>query len=310
MLIRVQGPTGQALDARVEVVGNVVVLHSRSGGGAAARNAEYRPALEMILGRLAEAGADPDVFLDSRPVQHLPLSNRRLATGAALTGTVEQQFNELVRAMNAGSASNGAYSRLRLQVPGISAERLAQIIRGGTQSARQVERLSYDQLRRVGPKQVERAVQMLRCGEPHNFASSRDFDLLTAEGERFPPKAVFGLAIREALGIEAFPGHFSAGLGTPCFEILQEAGYEVVPKGGQRSPDAQPGHHSAVELRHALADMPVTEEERAWIEGNPNVGTHLRRERAPGLAKAKKEAFLAEHGRLFCERCALDPTAE
>jgi hypothetical protein len=52
------------------------------------------------------------------------------------------------------------------------------------------------------------------------------------------------------------------------------------------------------------------DEERTWAEGSLRRVTHLRRERASGLAKAKKEAFVAEHGFLFCERCELIPSEQ
>src|SRR5215471_9882433 len=48
--------------------------------------------------------------------------------------------------------------------------------------------------------------------------------------------------------------------------------------------------------------------------GNPDslrleraVITHLRKERASGLAQAKKDWFVRTHGRLLCERCGMDP---
>lgn len=44
-----------------------------------------------------------------------------------------------------------------------------------------------------------------------------------------------------------------------------------------------------------------------WAEGTSKLRLHLIKERAPGLAAAKKRAFVAERGRLFCERCASDP---
>lgn len=44
-----------------------------------------------------------------------------------------------------------------------------------------------------------------------------------------------------------------------------------------------------------------------WLEGNRALRTHLTRERSAGLARAKKIAFARQHGRLFCERCKLDP---
>lgn len=45
-----------------------------------------------------------------------------------------------------------------------------------------------------------------------------------------------------------------------------------------------------------------------YREGTVKLKAHLRKERAWGLAKAKRTDFLAKHGRLFCERCKLDPT--
>lgn len=44
-------------------------------------------------------------------------------------------------------------------------------------------------------------------------------------------------------------------------------------------------------------------------EGSPILKLHLRRERHWGLAKKKKAWFVAEHGKLFCEHCKLDPSA-
>ena len=184
----------------------------------------------------------------------------------SLNGSAEQRFNHLLRAMNAGSASNGAYRRLRLQVPGLAPGDIARVIRGGGPSAAApIERLPYDQLRRVRPDQVVRAVELVRRGEPHNFAGSRDFDLLTPEGDRLPPKAVFGLALEQALGIEAFPGQFSAGLGTPCFAILEEAGFEIAPKGAPSRAGASRRRHSAFFARGARS-IPLRNMERslAW----------------------------------------------
>lgn len=55
---------------------------------------------------------------------------------------------------------------------------------------------------------------------------------------------------------------------------------------------------------------PDADEERTWAEGSLRPVTHLRRERASGLAKAKKQAFVAEHGFLVCERCELIPSEQ
>ncbi len=53
----------------------------------------------------------------------------------------------------------------------------------------------------------------------------------------------------------------------------------------------------------------LSSEDRVWTEGNPVLETHLRKERAWGLSKAKKTAFIEEHGRLYCEECQFDPVA-
>lgn len=52
------------------------------------------------------------------------------------------------------------------------------------------------------------------------------------------------------------------------------------------------------------------ETDSEFREGSLQLKTHLRRERAWGLAKKKKAAFRAEHGTLFCERCRLEPEKE
>ncbi len=123
----------------------------------------------------------------------------------------------------------------------------------------------------------------------HPFGESTTYDVLF-DGARLPPKALFGLAATEALGFPVRPDNFRGGEGTPTFRILRDHGYPVVPKGRDPAPAAIP-------------DV----EDRIWIEGRQQLGQHLRRERGTGLAAAKRDRFRAEHGRLFCERCLMDP---
>lgn len=47
-----------------------------------------------------------------------------------------------------------------------------------------------------------------------NFSDPTDYDVLLDDGTRPAPKKVFGLALREALGIDALPEHFNAGWGS------------------------------------------------------------------------------------------------
>jgi hypothetical protein len=123
----------------------------------------------------------------------------------------------------------------------------------------------------------------------HAFGPSTDYDVLF-DGFRLPPKAVFGLAATEALGFEVRPENFRGGEGTQCFRVLREHGYLVVPKGEPDGPNAG-----------------LLDEDRVWTEGNPRLVMHLRRERGAGLAAAKRHQFKKLHGRLFCERCGIDP---
>ena len=80
-----------------------------------------------------------------------------------------------------------------------------------------------------------------------------------------------------------------------CFHRLRGWGYRVEPKEGRA-----PGDDASATL---------SEEDRAWAEGRPKLTRHLKRERASGLAAAKKAAFLREHGKLFCENCKVDPAS-
>lgn len=321
MQVAILDDSGRVLNAQVEVEGNIITFHSRSGGGDQARNPDYRPALELILTRLSTARADPAIYLDSMPVQHIPLEQRRLDK-MKLAGSPAQRFNILLRAMNADSSSNGAYRRLRLEVPGLAGPKLVRTISGNPSPSLPYERLPHEFLRRVTPAHVHVAVERFLSGDPHNFADSREFDLIVPGGGRLPPKAVFALALEQALGSKIYPVHFTGGLATPCFNILEQAGYLIVRKDdaavGMGETEAgkapAPGQHrphapTTDQVDEALNGMPVTSEERSWIEGNLKMASHMRRERAPGLAKAKRAAFVAEHGKLFCERCKMDPLA-
>lgn len=280
---------GQPLNSRVEADQRGLVVHSRSGKD---RNRDYRQALETILAGLDAAAVPYDVYLDSGPVQNLPLDQRRLSVGR--TGSVAERFNALVRAMNKGSSSNGAWRRVLVAVPGQTGAELAALVTarrsgGGTDEGR----LPAAQLRRVTHQHIDQAIEQLLGGvDVAGFAPSRDFDVLAPDGTRLAPKKVYGLALAAALGIDVRPEHFTAGLGTPCFRALEAAGYplvrkdEVVPGGG-----AQP-----------------VDPDLAAAEGDRKLVTHLRRERKPALAAAKRRAMMEQLGYLQCERCKLVPS--
>ncbi|WP_156143844.1 HNH endonuclease [Sphingomonas taxi] len=279
--------SGTVLNARVEQDDRGIVLHSRSGKG---RNRDYRQALEIILTRLDAAAIPYEVFLDSRPAQQQPLARRRLSVSE--TGLVADRFNELVRAMNAGSSSNGASRRVLITAPNVSPRTFAAVVEGRPED--QDGRLSIVQLKLVTPEHVDKAVQYLLDGhDVPNFAPSRDFDLVAPNGSRLAPKKVFGLALQAATGIEARPTHFTAGIGTPCFQILEAAGYPIV-----RKDEVVPGR-----------GVEAVDPDLAIAEGRPRLVAHLRRERKPALASAKRRAMVEQLGYLRCERCGIVPSA-
>ncbi|MGN7802940.1 HNH endonuclease [Ensifer sp. 22521] len=289
---------GTQLNAKLEMHELGIILHSRSGTN---RNRDYRQALELLLARLDSAQIAYKIHLDSRPVQGTDLAKRQLSFNRL--ASVATRFDELVRAMNAGSASHGAWRRLLITRPSTSHAKLRAAIRA-VEATGEVVRLPASELRKVTASHIDRAVQkLLAGGDAPNFAPSRDYDALTDDGIPLAPKKVFGLALEEALGIEAHPGHFSAGWGQICFELLEQAGLWIVPKNGAAvRPKPNPS-----EVESELIGFTPTEEERSWIEGNPKIVSHLKRERQLGLAKQKRDEFIAEHGHLFCEECKLDP---
>ncbi len=137
------------------------------------------------------------------------------------------------------------------------------------------------------------AGQMLSAGyADHEFGEHTDYEVIF-QGTRLKPKALFGVAASRALGFRVLAGHFHGGLGTKCFRTIEGAGYEIV-RLGAAAPSRRPR---------------LTDEDRRWAEGDRRLVAHLYRERARGLAGAKKAQFLSDHGRLFCERCELDPVA-
>lgn len=295
MDITISDGRGRRLDVRVELSGSDLIVHSRSGQD---RNPDYRPAVEALLVTLDAARIGYEVYLDSQPVQMLPLDRRRLSV--PVVGPVADRFNNLVRAMNADSASNGAYRRIRF----VTSAHQADIVRALTPVARgnvarssaaraiEVERIPAFELRKVTSGHIDNAVsKLLRGGDAPNFADSRDYDVLAPGNVRLPPKKVFGLALEEALGIEAFPGHFTAGRGNPCFLLIEAAGYPIIAR-----TDAAP-----------LEQEPV-DPDLAAAEGHSKVIQHLKRERKPALAAAKRRAMIAQLGFLRCEICEIIPS--
>lgn len=315
--------SGKPLQARVELEGGRLVLHSRSGRSSTSpgRNPQYVAAFDALFDRInvPEIAID-QVLLDSAPAQAFPEKDRLLATRedfqkealVRVKNQIRTRMRQFGRKPDMPSNEGNANKRIRIDTSLDDASLVRRLRLVPAKSAfdglsapgGEVEKLPHDEQRRVRPEHVYAALERLAAGETaENFGPSRNYDAVTSDGRKFAPKKVFGLALEEALGIEAFPGHFHAGWGEPCFDILENSGLWIVSKGlGARRP-----RPSKEEVDNTVKDLPLTDEERTWVEGNPKIVSHLKKERKAGLAKSKRDDFIKAHGKLFCERCHVDP---
>lgn len=296
---------GKHLDAAIDLEPGAITLESRGGTGAHARNSQYSAALETILARsLGPISNLERVILASRDaVRSFPdAASRVLAEGPELVALGPTAAASAIRARMRdfgkppGSHVGNSTKRLRFEFGNGELAQQLKLHR----VAEVPKRLSNSDQRKVTLDDIHAAVlAMAQGGDAPNFANSREYDLVTPGGLRFPPKKVFGLALERALGIEAFPAHFSAGWSQPSFELLQAAGYVIVPKDEPVAGDRAdvPGSPT----------LPGEDDDRRWVEGHPMRVAHLRRERAPGLARDKKAAVLAAMGKLACEECGFEP---
>jgi hypothetical protein len=302
----VDAEDGAPLDACVELEVSAIVLQSRGGtkGLDGTRNQDYSRALRLILSRL-HGGRRSIVgaWVDSSRVQSLALSERQILSETDLPVDPAKAFSMMGRRMesvgqtpNADPSKGNRSKRIRIALSGGSVGEIAAIIQARPKPGvpRSALRLPTADLNRVTAAHIWNAAEALAAGSAeHRFGGSADFELIV-DGIRLPPKAVFGFAASEALGFSVGPEHFSSGAGKPAFDLLTAAGFVIVPKG---------------QISDELSENPLSYDDRDWAEGNPRLRRHLGRERARGLAQAKKAAFIIEHGHLFCERCFMDPAA-
>lgn len=313
----IEDETGHPLNARIDVVGSSVVLHSRGGSSqdGTTRNEGHGPALIMICRRArSRPGSLARVLIDSTVARKHPEKDRVLVSrheiealdADTLAATIRPRLRRFGQAEGVKGGNSTKQVRFEFDLKPEAVISLLRLRPGGIapaglNRAPVRERLTTTQLRQVFPIHVRQAVDRLLAGEDApNFSGSRDYDVVTSTGELLAPKKVFGLAIEQALGIEAFPAHFSAGWSQPCFEIIQAAGFAIVEKGGQgRAP------------KTAAQAPPPEQEERSWAEGSPRLAEHLRTERTRSrqATAAKRSQMRSRNGgRLACENttCTTD----
>ena len=102
--------------------------------------------------------------------------------------------------------------------------RFADKVASANGDTRSQERLPIDTLEQITPEHIWSAgfTMLLDGYTDHQFAPSTDYDLIAKDGARLPPKAVFGVAGRLALGFEVLPKHFTAGEDSASFRLLRE----------------------------------------------------------------------------------------
>lgn len=294
---------GRKLDALVEIGNSQILLHSRSGAGERARNPDYRNALETIFERFDAQYETPETFLDSGPARRKSpsMDARRLVAADEIFVDAKEFASAVINRSNANSNSHGAWRRLLMRVPPMPDYALRAIV-DGTVERRQGRRLPAELLRRVERRHVDTAIAELRSGKGRwtRFGNSLDWDLFPDDGgEPLPPKMVFGIALAEALQTHTEPGDFTSG--EQIFEILRALDFRVE-RGSERSQSPpQPARPSA-----RAQNLSPTDEELSWLEGNPRIAKHLKRERSGSMPAQFKAGFRIEHGRLFCQRCRRD----
>jgi hypothetical protein len=234
-----------ALDAHCDIGDAYLVLHSRGGtiGKKNVRNTEYVGGLKMLLDRIFASNLPLErIYVDSSTVQNIPIDKRTVfdlddleEPLSEVLESISSKMKTIGRQPKAKGAGN-ATKRLRFDFgKGISKSAIfsAVGVRLVSRDFRGADRLPTNLLNRVTTENIVDAVNFLRGGlEFEEYGPSTDYDVALDEGLRLPPKAVFGLAASEALGFRVLPRHFSGGEGTPCFNSIRSAGYEIVHKEG------------------------------------------------------------------------------
>lgn len=241
MRYQVIADDGSELDAHFELHDGSIVFLSRGGsaGRGTARNRDYTAGLKLLLERLQLTGRwIADAFVDSSVSLQLPLKARQILDPENIPNDATQLISEMSMRMArvgraVGTSGGNPTKRIRLSVtPTTSDADLATILRGvRVPSSRSEARLPVEELKKVKPTFIWRAVKKLRDGfRGHDFDDSDRYDLLDDDGTRLAPKAVFGVAATEALGFEVKPVHFVGGEDSPAFRLLRAADYEIVLK--------------------------------------------------------------------------------
>jgi 5-methylcytosine-specific restriction protein A len=256
---------------------------------------DYAVALRLLLERVSAKGRTiQGGWVDSDEVRHLDRDLRSILDGEDLRSEPREQFRVLSARMQLlGRPPDAPYGgsrvkKIRVQVGGVeNADELADVL----ELEALTDRDDLAVFAAIGSDHLWEAIGLVDDTIQAEIGGGEQFELVV-ENRRLRPQAVVDIAARLATGRAGA----AAGGGGDLSNARRAAffnreGYEIVTAG-------------ALPTR---LDIPVSSEDREWSEGRPLLVTHLKRERAPGLARAKKRNVLRQLGRLVCERCSLDP---
>lgn len=303
------------LDARADVDGTAVLLHSRGGatGGQPPRNPDYQRALRLLLRRAAEPGVISRIAIDSSEAQKVPVEHRTIFDGDELSDfDPEDLALEVGRRLAAWpltpdeKPSGNRTKRVRIETPHIFvAQRFRLRKKGpGHSKPRQIQRHEFDRLSKA---HLDDAIEALLSGsvEP-DFGSTTDYSILLDDGTKLPPKTIVGLALEGMLGEPVNWRQFRGGKDTPAFAVLREHGFTIIHERADELAAQSPKIDPPEAVEEALGGQKLSEEDKTFVEGSVKRASHLRRERNSELIATFKAAILRDHGKFRCERCDRD----
>ena len=296
--------SAEPIDAHFEIHEGKLILLSRGGakGTPFARNTQYAQAFRLLLERISKSALTlAGAWVDSSRVQHLPWQDRQILFPDNLARDPSELFKLLSKRMSrvgqlrkSGIRGN-RNKKLRFDFDEETTdEQIIRVVGFGDlgEDLKGRGKISANTLRNVSNDHIWSAVQQLQFESvEHNFGDSTHYHVVDGNGSPWPPKVVFGIAATLALGFDVKPHHFRSGQNEFSHKAIKSAGFPIIRK-----------------LKSVNSDnLPISDEDRTWCEGKPKRVQHLQRERRSGISGKKKAEFKRNHGRLYCERCGLDP---
>lgn len=324
MEYRIEGPGRRLINARIEVIGSSVILHSRGGatGNQPPRNQGYAEALIAICLRAQAEGHLEQVLLDSGPAR-LHLEADRLLIGKDEIETLSAE--ELAKAIRTrmrrfgqarGVSGGNSTKKIRFDfnlrhssvIQSLLLRRIDRNSTGAHSTARRSESIGVSEATQptLAPAALDGFSQTL-VGMPDGEFSTADF---VSEYRAAYPSEWRG--IEEQHGV----GGKGAGQHRTVFTYVARRLSSLAKQGDLHKLDYRPAPdwwgNGVVQYWSQTTPAGSGTGERKTVdpeyrEGSLRLKTHLRRERHWGLAKKKKADFVAKHGKLTCERCEMDP---